>query len=127
MSGDQSRRFSIADTTVLGLLPGAQMELASCGWIGSRSEPGETLDSFSEFLGDRASDPDGRAVVVVEDNAGDIYLIREVVGSANREVKLYFMTDGDAALRFFGQVEAGSVRCPDVLLLDINIPNTNGF
>ncbi len=65
--------------------------------------------------------------MVVEDNAGDVFLVKEAVTSAKLDANLYFMADGEAALRFFEQIEAGAVRCPELLLLDLNIPRTNGF
>ena len=63
---------------------------------------------------------------MVEDNEGDVFLIREAVTSAKLDINLYFMAAGDTALRLFEQIEAASVRRPE-LLLDINIPKTNGF
>jgi len=66
-------------------------------------------------------------VVVVEDNPGDVFLVRKVVSSANLGVHLYFIADGDAAMRFFEEVEAGPVSCPEVLLLDLNIPISIGL
>lgn len=65
--------------------------------------------------------------MVVEDNAGDVFLVREAVTSAGLSVNLYFMADGDAALWFFGRIEESSDQCPEVLLLDLNIPRANGF
>jgi len=29
--------------------------------------------------------------------------------------------------RFFSQIDEGIVRCPELLLLDLNIPRANGF
>jgi CheY-like chemotaxis protein len=66
-------------------------------------------------------------VVVVEDNAGDIFLVGESVTSAKLDVNLYFIADGDEALRFFAQIEEAAIRCPELLLLDLNLPKTNGF
>jgi two-component system response regulator len=116
-------------------IPGPEWDLpyasgsssATADAFGSNPSREKAPDSFSQFQRDRASDPDRPAVVVVEDNAGDVFLVREVVTTANPGVNLYFMNDGDAALRFFEQIEAGSIRCPEVLLLDLNIPNTNGL
>jgi CheY-like chemotaxis protein len=97
------------------------------GESGSNLSRDKAQNSFLQFQRDRAADPDRQAVVVVEDNAGDVFLVREAVTSAGLGVDLYFLPDGDAALWFFGQVEEGPVPCPEVLLLDLNIPKTNGF
>ena len=37
------------------------------------------------------------------------------------------MNDGEQALQFFRQLSEAQVRCPDILLLDLNIPKADGF
>ena len=64
---------------------------------------------------------------MVEDNAGDVFLVKEAVAAAKLDADLYFLADGDEALQFFGQIEESAVRRPDLLLLDLNIPRVNGF
>jgi DNA-binding response OmpR family regulator len=66
-------------------------------------------------------------VVVVEDNAGDVFLVKEAVAAAKLDVDLYFMGNGEEVLRFFAQIAEGIVRCPELLLLDLNLPGANGF
>jgi two-component system response regulator len=39
----------------------------------------------------------------------------------------YFFSDGDAVLQFFAQIDEDSVECPELLLLDLNIPRADGF
>lgn len=65
--------------------------------------------------------------MVVEDNAGDVFLVREAVAAAKLDVDLYFMDDGEEVLEFFTAIDEGIVRCPELLLLDLNIPRANGF
>ena len=40
---------------------------------------------------------------------------------------LYILNDGEQALQFFRQIDQESIRCPDMLLLDLNIPRFDGF
>ncbi len=66
-------------------------------------------------------------MVVVEDNAGDVFLIKEAVAAAKLDIDLYFLTAGDEALQFFARIEEDTVRPPELLLLDRNIPGADGF
>jgi CheY-like chemotaxis protein len=65
--------------------------------------------------------------VVVEDNSADVFLVKEAVAVAKLDIDLYFFSDGDQALEFFSQVDEEAIKCPDLLLLDLNIPKTDGF
>jgi DNA-binding response OmpR family regulator len=65
--------------------------------------------------------------VVAEDNVGDVFLVKEAVAAAKIDVDLYFMPDGDEVLQFFVQIDEGVVRCPELLLLDLNLPRADGF
>jgi CheY-like chemotaxis protein len=64
---------------------------------------------------------------VVEDNVGDVFLVKEAVAAAKLDAQLYFFTDGDEILHFLAQLEEDSIPCPDLLLLDLNIPKADGF
>ena len=66
-------------------------------------------------------------MAVVEDNIGDIFLVREAIAAAKLDVDLYFFSDGDEIVQFFAQIEEDSVRCPELLLLDLNLPKRDGF
>ena len=65
--------------------------------------------------------------MVVEDNVGDIFLVKEAVAAAKLDVDLYFMEDGEQVLQFFAKIDEGMVRCPELLLLDLNLPGADGF
>lgn len=40
---------------------------------------------------------------------------------------MYVINDGEQALQFFRELDKSQIRCPDILLLDLNIPKADGF
>lgn len=67
-------------------------------------------------------------VLSVEDNDGDFALMEFVLQECLDSVDLRRASDGEQAVRFLNTPEnAMSKRRPDLILLDINIPRTNGF
>ena len=67
------------------------------------------------------------AIVVAEDNIGDIFLVQEAIAAHNLDVNIYVMNDGAEVMTFFRQLDADSITCPNILLLDLNIPKADGF
>ncbi len=64
---------------------------------------------------------------MVEDSKTDVYLIREAIAGANVVADLHFVTDGDAATRFFDSADVDtSAPCPALILLDLNLPKKSG-
>lgn len=69
-----------------------------------------------------------RKILLVEDNEGDILLIREAFEDLNIEVDLNVVTDGEKAIRYiFNEKEYSEAEKPDLILLDINLPKQNGL
>ncbi|HEY6343875.1 MAG TPA: response regulator [Bryobacteraceae bacterium] len=64
---------------------------------------------------------------MVEDNVADLFLVKEAVAAAKLDIDLYFFSDGDEILQFLALIDEDSVRCPELLLLDLNIPKKDGF
>jgi DNA-binding response OmpR family regulator len=62
-------------------------------------------------------------ILLIEDNPGDIELVREGFEEARVANHLSIIGDGQAALDFFIKGE----NLPDIILLDINLPKANGF
>jgi chemotaxis family two-component system response regulator Rcp1 len=67
----------------------------------------------------------GTNILIVEDNPADVLLIREALEEHAVRANVYVVTDGEKALRF---IDAGatSVPCPDLVILDLNLPRRNG-
>jgi chemotaxis family two-component system response regulator Rcp1 len=66
-------------------------------------------------------------ILLVEDNEGDVRLLREVLLEANKNVRLHVVPDGREALAFLKyQGSYINVPRPDLILLDLNLPNVDG-
>jgi two-component system, chemotaxis family, response regulator Rcp1 len=91
--------------------------------------PGEgSFNSFQpDLYGESASEANRPYILLVEDNSADIFLtksaIREFVSSATVEV----LRDGQEAILFCDRAESdATVRCPDLIVMDLNLPKAEG-
>ncbi len=66
-------------------------------------------------------------ILLVEDNSGDVRLIREALNDGKVSSDLYVVHDGVEALAFLRRNgEYASVPRPDLILLDLNLPKKDG-
>jgi CheY-like chemotaxis protein len=63
-------------------------------------------------------------VLVVEDSADDLLLLRRAFSKLKLEQMLEVVTDGEAAISYF---EDSNKPRPDLVLLDLNLPKRSGF
>ena len=63
------------------------------------------------------------AILIVEDNPGDIRLIQEAFKTS--AANLYFARDGVEAAHFLETRKRGG--CPQLIILDLNLPKKSGF
>jgi two-component system, chemotaxis family, response regulator Rcp1 len=70
----------------------------------------------------------GRAVHVLlaEDNPGDVFLIREALQLQELDFELMVLPDGEEMFALIDRIDAGTVPCPDIVLLDLNLPKQSG-
>lgn len=67
-------------------------------------------------------------ILVVEDNMGDVFLVRRALRQHGIECELTIIEDGEAAMRYVDTVEASQELRdrPDLVLLDLNLPRCLG-
>ena len=66
-------------------------------------------------------------VLVAEDNEGDVFLVEEALRFHKLEFQLHVAADGLAAIRYIENLgHTPEAACPDVLLLDLNLPKVDG-
>ena len=66
-------------------------------------------------------------ILLVEDNQGDIRLMREILREINPSARLHVVTDGAEAMDFLGYQGRYLVAPrPNVILLDLNLPKLHG-
>lgn len=67
-------------------------------------------------------------VLLVEDNPGDVRLIKEAFRSIDRNLEFDVVMDGEAAVKYAKRhFSADSDSRPDLILLDLNLPRVDGF
>jgi len=63
----------------------------------------------------------------VEDNPADAFLVGEAMNTAGISVNLEVVGDGEQAIRYFNDLDADAAAdCPELVLLDINLPRMRG-
>ena len=66
-------------------------------------------------------------ILLAEDNFGDVLLVMQALTEHQVHHELHVVKDGDEALQFLERMgQAGEPPCPDVLLLDLNLPKVDG-
>src|SRR3954451_5000348 len=66
-------------------------------------------------------------VLLVEDNPGDVFLVREALQSHDLAINLRVVGDGKQALDLLERCEHDQTSpCPGLLLLDLNLPRLSG-
>jgi len=97
--------------------------MGESGWNPNREEdPLSTLPFPSEGLTGK-----GSQILIVEDNASDVYLIRAAMKAGNIEAALHVVSDGEQAIRFVDEADSDQGRpCPALVILDINLPRRHG-
>ena len=86
-----------------------------------------TLTSAETSMDGRPSLPDEAQILLVEDNPGDVRLIKEAFQDGRISNHLHTVTDGQEALDFIHRRdEYEDAPRPDIILLDLNLPRVDG-
>lgn len=66
------------------------------------------------------------AVLLVEDNPADVFLVEEAIKEHQLPVQLVVVEDGEAAIRFLEHANATTENVPKAVVLDWNLPRRSG-
>ena len=63
----------------------------------------------------------------MEDNKADEFLTRQAIATAKIPAEIHVVNDGEKAFQFIDQADANDeLRCPLLVLLDLNLPKRTG-
>ena len=66
-------------------------------------------------------------ILLAEDNLADILLVRKALEEYQVPHDLHVVRDGEEALTFIRSMGGpGGIPCPDIVLLDVNLPKVEG-
>jgi CheY-like chemotaxis protein len=67
-------------------------------------------------------------VLLVEDDPGDVLMIREAFEQRGMRNRLHVVSDGEQAIEFLRRAgDFSAAPTPGLILLDLNLPRRNGF
>jgi chemotaxis family two-component system response regulator Rcp1 len=66
-------------------------------------------------------------VLLIEDNPGDVGLIRVALHEHAVECDLTVVEDGAQAIEMIQRIDDGDAPCPQFLILDLNLPKVPGM
>jgi CheY-like chemotaxis protein len=70
--------------------------------------------------------PTPATIVVIEDNLGDVFLLREALNQNGREYVLKVLRDGAEAMEFCEECGTDGEPKPCVMVLDLHLPKYDG-
>jgi CheY-like chemotaxis protein len=66
-------------------------------------------------------------ILIAEDNPGDVFLVRRALSLQALDVELTVAENGQAAIELIQKVDRDeNIPCPQVILLDLNLPRATG-
>jgi two-component system, chemotaxis family, response regulator Rcp1 len=66
------------------------------------------------------------SILLVEDNSADVGLVREALEEHGVDCELLVIGDGDKAIRFIQALDTEPAVCPDLFIVDLNLPKRPG-
>jgi chemotaxis family two-component system response regulator Rcp1 len=67
------------------------------------------------------------SILLVDDNPADVLLVREALKWHEVNSDLIVARDGDDAIRLMDEIDSKLLQCPDLVILDLNLPRKTGF
>lgn len=71
--------------------------------------------------------PTPATIVVIEDNLGDVFILREALNQHGREYVLKVLQDGEEAMEFCEECGRYGETKPCVMVLDLHLPKYDGL
>jgi chemotaxis family two-component system response regulator Rcp1 len=65
-------------------------------------------------------------ILIVEDNSGDVSLLRHTLKHHGIQSKIVVMKDGERASKFLDEADAKEQAVPALIILDLNLPKKTG-
>jgi CheY-like chemotaxis protein len=94
---------------------------------GSNQNPDADRSSASRSLSEDTPARRPWNILIAEDSKPDVYLIQLALKKSGIEAQVHVADDGEKVVRFLEQAEAeATAPCPDLVLLDINMPRYKG-
>jgi len=106
-----------------------ELSSAEAAAFGSNPNPGEvrrfTLQCPAR---DRTSNPSLQpsCILLIEDSQADAGLVREALEQHGVEGELLLIRDGEGAIRYVEAFREQNAACPDLVILDLNLPRRSG-
>ena len=67
-------------------------------------------------------------ILIVEDNRGDVLLVKEALKESSLHFELSHVADGEEAVQYIHRTGShASAKSPDLVLLDLNLPKRDGW
>jgi DNA-binding response OmpR family regulator len=64
--------------------------------------------------------------VLIEDSKADVGLVREALEQHQVDCEVTVIANGDVAFRFIDELGSGQYPCPDLFIVDLNLPKRPG-
>ena len=66
-------------------------------------------------------------MLLVEDNPGDVELLRQAFEEAHYKIDIIAASDGRRAMRLLDEAASASEQSYNIIILDLNVPYINGM
>jgi DNA-binding response OmpR family regulator len=66
------------------------------------------------------------SIILVEDNPADVALVRRALEIHGVQGEITVLPDGEKAILFIESVDAQALECPDLAIIDLNLPKRSG-
>jgi CheY-like chemotaxis protein len=73
------------------------------------------------------SSADMATILVVEDSEADVSLLAMALAEGHVSAQLYIAKDGAEAMTLVDEIDSSALHCPDLVVLDLNLPKFSGL